>query len=123
MMHSIVHTASSQAKIHVSCNCLKDYPFISELDSTAKAVSLIYGHEKETAKPDNSIISRIETVMTGLVKSGSLSVKQSSAHEFVQLVNLIRKLDLKRMRPVIDKYFYHASSDEDVKSVYRYEHL
>jgi len=91
----------------------------TKLDSTTKAVSLIYGHEKETAKPDNSIISRIETVMTGLVKSGSLSVKQSSAHEFVQLVNLIRKLDLKRMRPVIDKYFYHASSDEDVKSVYR----
>ena len=95
------------------------YPLVLELDSTAKAVSLIYGHEKETAKPDNSIISRIDAVMTDLVKSESLSVKQSSAHEFVQLVNLIRKLDLKRMRPIMDKYFYHASSDENVKSVSR----
>ena len=58
--------------------------------------------------------------MNALVKSGSLSAKQSSAHEFVQLVHLIRKLDNKRMRPIMDGYFHHASGDDNVKNVYRY---
>lgn len=79
----------------------------------------MYGHEDEIMKPDNSIIKRIDTVMTSLVKNGHLSAKQSSAHGFVQLVNLIRKLDNKRMTPVIEKYFNFASSDDNVKSAYR----
>ena len=84
-----------------------------------KPVNLIFEHEAEVMKPENSIVDRIDSVMEDLVKKGALNAKQSSAHEFVHLVNLVRKLDSKRMRPVMDKYFNYASSDAELKSVYR----
>ena len=91
-------------------------------------VSLAYVHEAEAMKPDNEIVKRIDNVMSSLVdisKKDNYAAKQSSAHEFTHLVNLVRKLDRKRMAPVMDKYFdcyksgLCASSDSDVKSVYR----
>ena len=88
-------------------------------ESKSNPVSLIYGHEQESMKPDNSIVTRIDSVMESLVKMGSLSAKQSSAHEFVELVNLVRKLDSKRMRPVMDKYFNFDASDANLKGAYR----
>lgn len=89
------------------------------IEQKGKPVTLLYGHEQEILKPDNSILSRIDNIMNALVKQGSLAAKQSSAHEFVQLVNLVRKLDVKRMMPVMDKYFNFVSNDANLKSVYR----
>eukprot|EP00794_Sanderia_malayensis_P008123 gene8123-8993_t len=97
-----------------------------EIESMGEGVSLAYEHETETLKPDNSIIARIDTIMTKLVTGKSnMGARQDSAHEFTQLVTLLRKLDDKRMRPVMEKYFecdrsgMCAKSQTDLKGVYR----
>ena len=91
-------------------------------------VSLIYSHEKEEIKPDENIVERIDSVMKNLVQSsrvGDLATKQSSAHDFTKLVELVRKLDKKRMTAVWDKYFDCVKSgackenEFDVKSICR----
>ncbi len=101
---------------------------VDKKGSEMKAVSLIYEHETETVKPDNSILERIDNVMSALVdtsRKNNYAAKQSSAHEFTHLVSLMRKLDTKRMTPVMEKYFdcYRSgicrSSDSDIKGVYR----
>lgn len=79
-------------------------------------------------KPDNSIVERIDKVMAKLVdvsRKGNFAAKQESAHEFTQLVTLLRKVDKKRMTPVMEKYFNCDKSgmckpDSDLKGVYRY---
>ncbi len=86
---------------------------------------MIYEHETGSVKPDNSIINRIDNVMTKLVTRTRMGAKQESAHEFTQLVTLLRKVDQKRMRPVMEKYFdcdrsgMCKSSETDLKGVYR----
>ena len=93
-----------------------------------ESVSLVYQHEKEETKPDKGIVARIDIVMKNLVDSGrvgDLATKQSSAHGFTKLVELLRKLDNNKMIAVWDKYFDCIKSgacreDEfDVKSIYK----
>eukprot|EP00794_Sanderia_malayensis_P007911 gene7911-8766_t len=94
----------------------------------SKSASLIYEHENEEMKPDNGIVTKIDNVMSALVdaeKRDNLAAKQDSAHEFTQLVTLLRKVDAKRMTPIMAKYFncdksgICSSSQTDLKSVYR----
>ena len=88
---------------------------------------MVYEHDSENLKPDNSIVNRIEVIMSKLVDNSGqndMSVKQESAQQFTQLVTLLRKLDKKRMRPIMEKYFNCEKSgmckpDSDLKNVYR----
>ena len=86
---------------------------------------MVYEHDTENLKPDNSIVERIDKVMASLVVK-SLGAKKQSAHEFTQLVSLLRKVDKKRMTPVMERYFdceksgMCSSSQTDLKNVYRY---
>lgn len=100
----------------------------SFVESKSEGVSLVFSHESEQMKPDNSIVERIDKVMAKLVdvsRKGNFAAKQESAHEFTQLVTLLRKVDKKRMTPVMEKYFNCDKSgmckpDSDLKGVYRY---
>ena len=66
----------------------------------------MYEHDAESMKPVNSIVDRIDKVMARLVVSkDNMGAKQQSAHEFTQLVTLLRKVDDKRMTPLLEKYF------------------
>ena len=62
--------------------------------------------------------------MANLVSKDS-EVKRESAHEFTHLVSLLRKVDKKRMIPVMEEYLdceksgLCRSSETDLKSVYR----
>ena len=95
------------------------------IESKQEGVSLAYQHAVDIEKPVNSIVERIDAVMDRLV-SKTTEVKKQSANDFSQLVALFRKLDKKRMTPIMDKYFdcisggLCSSSETDLKSVYRY---
>ena len=91
-------------------------------------VSLIYQHENEQTKPGKGIFTRTDVIMKNLVdtsKANHLAAKQNSAHEFTELVGILRKLNRKTMVEVWDKYFNCEKSgicsgaDSDIKNVYR----
>lgn len=98
--------------------------FVSIVEPKNAGVSLAYQHDSENLKPDNSIVQRIDAVMASLV-SKNFGAKKLSANEFTQLVSLLRKVDKKRMTPVMEKYFncessgMCSSSQTDLKNAYR----
>ena len=86
---------------------------------------MAFEHDEENIKPDNSIVARIEKVMVNLVSKDS-GAKKESAHEFTHLVSLLRKVDKKRMTPIMEQFLdcekggLCTSTQTDLKSVYRY---
>ena len=88
-------------------------------------MSLAFEHDEENLKPDNSIVQRIEKVMVNLVSKDS-GAKKESAHEFTHLVSLLRKVDKKRMTPIMEEFMdceksgLCTSAETDLKSVYKY---
>ena len=97
---------------------------MSFVEPKNEGVSLAYEHDAEYIKPDNTIIERIQKVMANLISQDS-GAKRESAHEFTHLVSLLRKVDKKRMIPVMEEYLdceksgKCRSADSDLKNVYR----
>jgi len=67
---------------------------------------MLFDHAKEEMTNVPSITSEVDEIMSRLVdKKGNLAAKQDSAHEFTALVQVLRKMDDKRMKPIWEKYF------------------
>ncbi|XP_065673744.1 uncharacterized protein LOC100199505 isoform X2 [Hydra vulgaris] len=98
------------------------------IDGKMQESSILYDHTSEENQAIKSLKDEFEETIQRLAKPNEVkqfTVKMDSAHEFSTMVFLLRKMDMKRMTIVWDKYFdcieskLCDSSQVDLRDVYR----
>nr|XP_012555900.2 uncharacterized protein LOC100199505 [Hydra vulgaris] len=98
------------------------------IDGKMQESSILYDHTSEENQAIKSLKDEFEETIQRLAKPNEVkqfTVKMDSAHEFSTMVFLLRKMDMKRMTIVWDKYFdcieskLCDNSQVDLRDVYR----